>query len=228
MLSLARHRLVWLTAGAWPALQAQAGNDATAQAIVAHWAAQHLPLVVGRQPEGLAPGLVSLGLPAPLKWSRRRLGFQVPAAGLSHSGAFPALPPVARRFPWRREGQALAAALAALGARTQVFGSHGWQTLTGLPCLREGSDLDLLVAVDSLEQAGAVAELLARTALPCRLDGELVFGGDHAVAWREFARWRAGQVRQVLCKRLHGIALLDGDALRAVADAAWQGQPCAA
>src|SRR5256885_11862100 len=36
---------------------------------------------------------------------------------------------------------------------------------------------------------------------------ELVFPGGWAVAWREWAAWRAGGVRSVLVKGLHGGAL---------------------
>lgn len=228
MLALARHRLVWPAPPAWAALLAQSTGDATAHAVVRHWAAHHLPLVVGRQPDGLPAHEVAFGLPAPLRWGRRRLGLRLAESQLSHSGAFPTLAQVARRFPWRREGAALASRLAALGTRPQVFGSHGWQVLSGLPCLREGSDLDLLIAVESLDQAGAVVDALAAAALPCRIDGELVFGDDHAVAWREFARWREGAVQQVLCKRLRGVELLDGAALRAVAAPSPHDERCAA
>jgi phosphoribosyl-dephospho-CoA transferase len=43
-----------------------------------------------------------------------------------------------------------------------------------------------------------------------RLDGELMLPVGDAIAWREWASWRAGRTRRVLVKRLNGAALCDG------------------
>jgi phosphoribosyl-dephospho-CoA transferase len=95
--------------------------------------------------------------------------------------------------------------LLALDVEAVVYGSFGWQQLTGLDYLREGSDIDLLLQVASPEQAdAAVAALHASGIESPRLDGELVFPDGSAVAWREWAIWRAGLVEQVLVKRLDG------------------------
>jgi len=40
-----------------------------------------------------------------------------------------------------------------------------------------------------------------------RLDGELVFDGGHAVAWREWLSWRAGGTKTMLIKHLEGSSL---------------------
>jgi len=212
MLQLERHGLVWPTAAGWEALHAQALQDATTQAIVGHWHTERLPLVVSRQPPGQTCELVALGLPAPLQWARRRLAFALPAAQLAYSGRFPRLADVAGRQRWRPEALALAHALGeVLGHATgsvQVYGSYGWQCLTGLRYVRDGSDLDLRIAVPDVVAAAAVVELLARQTLPCRIDGELILPCGHAVAWREMAQLLEGRVAQVLSKRLDGIALV--------------------
>ena len=80
--------------------------------------------------------------------------------------------------------------------------------MTGLPYLHERSDLDLWLAVDEAEQADAAVAALQRcTPAGLRLDGELMFTDGSAVAWREWAAWRAGRCRMLLVKRLHGAAL---------------------
>lgn len=217
---LQRHRLVWLHAAGWQRLLAQP-RDPQAQACLAHWAAHDGPLVVARQGAGDG-GPLALGLSAPLAWGRRKLALSVAREGVARLGDFPLaaavgpLLPVAVRARW----QALADALAALGATARVHGSHGWQLLSGLPHLREGSDLDVHVTVPDAPTADAVAARLVALDWPGpRLDGELVFASGAAVAWREWRDWRAGRCAQVMVKRLAGVTLereVGGFAPRAV------------
>jgi len=209
MTALHRHQLALLTETGWRGVLAGAW-DAQARECLAHWAQHRLPLVVTRQrPQG--SDTVCLGLPAPGRWGRRRIALAVPWDALSRIDAFPRverLSPLldaAHRAPWR----ALCAALAASGVAARVYGSHGWQLLTGLDHVRAGSDIDLCIAVNDPAQADAVAELLQQ-AWPVgapRLDGELVFGEGSAVAWREWFTWRAGRAPSVLVKRLAGVGL---------------------
>ncbi|KQP49606.1 malonate decarboxylase holo-[acyl-carrier-protein] synthase [Pseudorhodoferax sp. Leaf274] len=226
-----RHQLVRLTDAGWQRVRAGAW-DAQAHSCLAHWAQHRLPLVVTRQrpqaddASGLqrpqaqdASGLqrpqeggaVSLGLPAPGRWERRRIALAVPRADIAQVDAFPPasalapLLPAPQRRPWR----ALCGGLSACGVVARVYGSHGWQLLTGLDHLRPGSDIDLHIAVDGPAQADAVAVLLQSWSDGLRLDGELVFAGDRAVAWREWLAWRAGRAARLLVKRLDGVALAD-------------------
>ena len=177
---LQRHQLVWLDARAWQRMLAVSNEtsewDPQALECLQHWADGDLPLVVTRQPHGwsghLAEEALVLGGAAPLCWGRRRL-FDISAM----------LPPQVIDG-WT----ALCIALQTLGAEIRVYGSHGWQQLTGLACVRDGSDIDLLVAIDSPRQADAAVALLKRVPFGApRLDVELVFGHGHgrAVARRE-------------------------------------------
>jgi phosphoribosyl-dephospho-CoA transferase len=212
---LRRHQLVWLTPSGWQSAEAWAADrEGSAQARLAaicHWAAHDLPLVVTRQAcdwAGAVPGqALALGLALPHVWGRSRLRLDVRAGDIRATGAFPAMVEVAALLApaVQARWEALGLALAELGVASVVYGSHGWQRLTGLDYLREGSDIDLLLQVASPEQAdAAVAALHASGIDSPRLDGELVFPDGSAVAWREWAIWRAGLVEQVLVKRLDG------------------------
>lgn len=208
MPDLRRHQLVYLSAPAWARLLDE-DRDAQALACLSHWAGQGLPLVVATQHDACG-ATVRLGLPAPLRWGRLRIAVAVARSGIERVGHFPAAEDVAGLLllPVRAHWGALARALRALGAVARVHGSHGWQCLTGLDHLREGSDLDLCVGVDDASTADAAAALLARFPAPHpRLDGELMFADGAAVNWREWAAWRAGRTGSMLVRRLRGAEL---------------------
>ena len=116
--------------------------------------------------------------------------------------------PYESRPAWR----ALTTALAACRAPARVYGSYGWQRLSGLRYLRAGSDLDLWIAVDDAAHADLVGSCLQDFAAQRpRLDGELVFDDGSAVHWREWMAWRTGQARNLLVKRVDGAALASRD-----------------
>jgi phosphoribosyl-dephospho-CoA transferase len=204
--TLRRHQLAYLSAAAWARLgREQADDDACA--CVAHWGALGLPVVVTRQPQaGTVPDeCVCVGLSAPITWRRRRLGLRVARHEILWFDEFPSAGRIATvlprpaREPWRR----LCAALSETGAAAHVYGSYGWQCLSGMRHVSSGSDVDLWVAVDSEAQADAVAAVLehAPDGLP-RLDGELLFVDGAAVSWREWLAWRRGRSRAVLVRTL--------------------------
>lgn len=205
MTPLHRHQIAWLSRDGWQRVLARAWDD-EARDCLRHWAHRGLPLVVTRQPDSLAPGEIALGLSAPARWQRRRLALQLPRADIAYFDEFAPLArvlgqlPATARLPARR----LAQALQAQGLTARPYGSHGWQALTGLEHVRAGSDLDLWLGVAGIAQADAAVAVLADGAGPVRLDGELVFPDGGAVAWREWAAWRAGRARLLLVKHLTG------------------------
>jgi len=214
---LHRHQLVHLTAHGWLQAQAQAqATDAEARTCIAHWAARRLPLVVTRQARCDGPARVdqlAVGLAAPIAWQRRRIALTVARSGVAWFDEFPGLESLLPQCRGRsREGlRRLCLALSALKARARVYGSHGWQLVSGLSCVHTRSDIDLWIAVADAIHADAVVAVLqsfGHERLP-RLDGELLFPDGRAVAWREWAAWRAGRCRTILTKTLTGTALME-------------------
>jgi len=207
---LHRHQIAWLTQAGWQRILSCAW-DATARACLAHWAEHRLPLVVTRQlaVEGEAEH-IALGLPAPGRWERRRIALRVARADVLYFDEFPRADKLTRRLQGatREKWQRLCAGLAACGVSARVYGSHGWQLISGLDHVRHGSDIDLWLAVSSIEQADAAAALLqSNVPRRIRLDGELVFEGGAAVAWREWLAWREGRTQALLVKTIAGASL---------------------
>ena len=202
-----RHRLIHVRQEAFARLIGEAATE-PARAGLQHWMEQQLPLVVTGQPSDLPLPLVCVGLPLPAPWGRLRLGLRVPRVEVLAYTAFPSLASVVQAgMP---AFQPLVDRLRTLGLYTQVYGSHGWQTLSGLSYVHERSDLDLLIRVGSDVEADLATEALgAQADGPVRLDGELMFPDGSAVAWREWAAWRAGQTTRFVVKTLRGAHLSD-------------------
>lgn len=207
MQDLRRNQLVWLHAQAWSQVQDHAW-DAEAQIILAHWQRNKLPLVVCRQRLDVAPNQLCLGLPAPLQWSRRRLALKVGREQVASVGNFPTLRQVAPAMPWGPAALELDGELTQLGVTPQVYGSHGWQWLTRMAYVHEASDLDVTLNVPDFQTACRVTALLAAADPGPRLDGEIVFPDDQAVAWRELLRLLADHTAQVLLKDRQSIRLV--------------------
>jgi phosphoribosyl-dephospho-CoA transferase len=209
MTPLRRHQIAWLSEAGWRSVQDR-DWDAPARDCLAHWAAKRLPLVVTRQAGRASEEWVALGLPAPGRWGRRRFALGVARRDVLYFDEFPlaeralALLPAPARPAWR----SLCSDLKAAGANARVYGSYGWQLLSELDHVREGSDIDLWLSVSDSDQADAVAACLQSfSSEPVRLDGELMFGDGVAVAWREWLAWRAGLVKALLIKNIDGSSL---------------------
>jgi phosphoribosyl-dephospho-CoA transferase len=88
-----------------------------------------------------------------------------------------------------------------------VYGSAAWEALTGEKYLTPQSDIDLLWRPTRVDQLGAGIALLAgwEVATGLRADGEILFGDDDAVAWREWMESASEPVPpRVLVKSLAG------------------------
>ena len=211
---VSRHDLVWLTLDGWQRLLACPADDCAGDAL-AHWAECRLPLVATRRGGDLAADVIALGLPTPRCWSGRRLALVAPSADIERIGRFPTLAEASHALP-ANAALRLEAVAAALGARaglTLVYGSHGWQALTQLDCLHEGSDLDLLLPAPTAAEAMLLCSRLAAYRGELRIDGELVLPNGCAVAWREWHGAAARGSFQVLVKQVDGAELLPLDAL---------------
>lgn len=207
---LRRNQLAYLTDTGWARLQHEEWTP-TERACVALWAQRRLPLVVTRQP---TPGgdVVALGLPAPARLRRKRLAMQVMREEILYFDAFPRMAAIARQFDagFAAAWASLARSLDGLGCAARVYGSRGWQALTGMPYVHETSDIDLVLPVGGVDAADEACALLhGFDASTPRVDGEIVFPDGSAVAWREWQAWRAGGTRELMVKRLRGVQLVD-------------------
>lgn len=209
---LRRHQLVIVSSAGWRDILAADWDDEVRDGLV-HWARHGLPLVVTRQrvPRSGPTAAVSLGLCLPERWRRRLVALQLPWAQVALFSEFPtlteALPALARVN--RQALRTTAAELGARGLQARVYGSVGWQCVTGMRYVHERSDLDLWVAVDGDREADDAAAVLDRCKPPTlRVDGELAFTDGTAAAWREWRHWRAGRCSNLLVKRLDGADLL--------------------
>jgi phosphoribosyl-dephospho-CoA transferase len=204
---LRRHDLVWLSAKGWDGLLRQA-SDHEAVECLEHWLDQRLPLVVGRQELGRTE--LSLGLPAPVRWEKRRLSLSAARDCVLYQDRFPRALDIRMLLPARlRESWVkLCGQLSGFATDPLVHGSYGWQRITRLEYVTRRSDLDLHLSVFDADIADRVAACLDefRWDGP-RIDGELLFPDGSAVAWREWLRWRRGETDEVLVKRLYGVAL---------------------
>lgn len=210
--TLERNQLVWLDDSGWQQIQAESlQSDAQVQDILAHWRSLQWPLVVTRRRCDCSTDQVCLGLPAPQRWDKRKLAMQVRRSAVSLIQPMPDLREINRNQAWQTAGNRLADRLEQAGVRSGVYGSYAWQHITGLSYLHVGSDLDLSLNVRHLAQAALVVALLTQACtqeLP-RLDGEIVFAGGKAVAWRELQQLLSGQVKHVLIKDIHRVALVN-------------------
>ena len=210
MTPLHRHQIAWLSEAGWHSVQ-QHDRDPIARDCLAHWAARRLPLVVTSQDRPAGDDTIALGLPAPVRWARRRLAVSVQRCDVLYFDEFPIADDLLRVLPAsaRPAWRTLCDSLKAVHIPARVYGSHGWQLLSGFDHVRAGSDIDVWLSVSDEAQADLAAACLqsaseaAPGALP-RLDGELMFDDGSAVAWREWLAWRARRVRSLLVKTLVG------------------------
>ena len=212
-----RHDLAHLVPGATGAIPGPA-LDPAQQALFMEWRMRDLPLVVTRQPSDDCPGdhaangrTVQLGLTLPQTGGRRRLVCRFPAGDLRVVRPPLSLADCQSRLRPDRAGALarLADRLAGQGITTGVYGSLSWETLSGWTYRHQDSDIDLICDLGRPEHLAEALSALADTAarLDCRLDGELRFPGDIAVAWRELHACAGRQATRVLVKAPDHVAL---------------------
>lgn len=207
----ARHDLVWLDAEAAAHALALPGGaaalpDATQR--LAAWAAAGRPLVLSRQPRELAPGRTLLGLPLPPSDGKHRIAFDVPTARIARRAPPPPLGAIASLLPaqWLTTLQALTSHADIAATAPRAFGSAAMQAITGIACIGEDSDLDLLLRPASRDAAlralDTLAAIDAQHGEP-RLDGEMLDRLGRATSWRELL----SSAPQVLFKHIDGVGM---------------------
>jgi phosphoribosyl-dephospho-CoA transferase len=199
-----RHDLLWLSARGWHAALATA--DAAHVPTIKRWRDAGWPVIVTRRHPGAAPDTLCLGIAAP---SRQRIALTSIKAHVTRHQWPPLLAQVIDHAPgdWR-------AGLAELeessyDMQLRVYGSLALQALTGQQYLRATSDIDLLFQPRSRAHLNDGVARLSQGAGPAPLDGEIVFPGGAAVAWKE---WHSGAAR-VLVKHGSGVNLMPPAAL---------------
>jgi len=235
----ARHELAWLGPEGWrQVLDAAAPEHAAA---IQAWQRADWPLVVRRADVGQAAGEVALGLalpPRPGDGRKLRIPCRVHADRVRRYAApLPLAQLVAQLgvqsgaqfvaqclnvLPhWHAALAALEAEAAARGITLRVYGSAALQLLTGQAYLRDTSDIDLLAQPRDRAQLDAALSLLCAYARVLPLDGEIVFPGGRAVAWKEWdAALQGAPGTRVLVKEMERVSLVTTDALLATLEEA--------
>jgi phosphoribosyl-dephospho-CoA transferase len=220
----ARHDFVWLDADAAAHARALPGCSAGLSdpgAHLAEWAAAGRPLVLSRQPRELAPGRTLLGLPLPPSAGKHRIAFDVPTSRIARRAPPPPLHAIAPLLPpeWQGTLSALTANADIAATAPRVYGSAAMHALTGVPCLGEQSDLDLLLAPTSrsaaLRALDALGAIAARGGRP-QLDGEMLDRHGRAASWRELL----GDSRQILFKHIAEVGMTSREDFLAGCEAA--------
>lgn len=175
---------------------------------LSEWTAAGRPLVLSRQPRELAPGRTLLGLPLPPSAGKHRIAFEVPTSRIARRAPPPPLRAISSLLPthWQATLQTLNSHADIAATAPRAFGSAAMQAITGIACLGEESDLDLLLTPPSRAAAeralAALRGIVARGTCP-PLDGEMLDRHGRAASWRELL---AG-TRQILFKHLDHVGM---------------------
>ena len=192
-----RHQLVFAHRAAWDSL-VQSRDDLAGDSLVRDWVRNGWPLIMRRRLPGEIDGL-SLGLPLPPSAGKRRIAVRLHHEDIVSTRPLPELTEVLRGAPvqWRPFLGEFADIARTYGVRAGVFGSLGWQWLTGLNYLGPRSDVDIAWSLPSRDRIDQLLEDLAEldSRSPVRLDGEFVREDGAGVNWREL---RAGAAEVAL------------------------------
>jgi len=210
---LRRHHLLW-TSPAWRGAAIEQVVDLEMHRHVAAHLAAGWPLVVCRQSSIDSEGCpaaysVAAGLPLPPELGKRRLTLIVPASVIVRMAPPLDLKTAIPRLPsdWRLPLRRLLHSANDASVEFRVYGSVAWHALTRRPWLTARSDVDFLWRANDSAQIAAGVELLRQWERESgrRADGEILFGDDDAVAWREWAPAEgSGPSQRVIVKSLSG------------------------
>jgi phosphoribosyl-dephospho-CoA transferase len=215
----ARHDLVWLSDWGWQCARDCAPADC--HEAIDRWRRADWPAIVRRADADLAPGWLSVGIalpPHPVDGARMRIGLRVPESGIHQVRSPLPLTQAIEAAPaaWRRALAALAARAAGDGLALRVYGAVALQAWTRQPYLTAASDIDLLFHPRTCAQLQRGLDLFDVHARRLPLDGEAVFPGGQAVAWKELTRaLRAANGCRVLVKEMQRVSLATVTALLA-------------
>lgn len=215
MITFNRHDLVWLKLDA--VRHAEYAGPAPLEPISAlsllhRWVLSGYPLIVARQDEVL-PNCLRVGLAEPPSWGKRRLSFIVNSQGIEKHQQGPNLASVLPSLPqpWQAGATALLGFLDHHFIAAHAYGSGAIQALTGLPCLTESSDLDVLFKPVSWLEAEKLCLFLdaLQTEYPeFKVDGEVLNPSGQAVQWRELHRSFSDSNSQLLVKTNRDVKLV--------------------
>lgn len=203
-----RHDLVWLTRHGWEEALAQVSGQQ--RDAVRQWREQDGPLVVRRRdPESMEQEVcLGVALPAAEHTTKVRVAVRVAGSGVHRTRLPLTIGEVVAHAPLAWRGALAAMQADALGVQCGVFGSLAMQALTGQAYLRATSDIDMLFVPHNLTQLRHSLEILLYYDGRLPLDGEIVFPGGAAVAWKEWAQSAHVPGNHVLAKRRSDVALM--------------------
>jgi phosphoribosyl-dephospho-CoA transferase len=198
--------------------------DAPLRAFVERHLHDGYPLVVRRQSDDccVSSGLhghdaltersIAAGLPLPPAHRKARLAFSVPCDAIVQTAPPLLLAEAVPRLPdlWRAPLAELARRGERSGIALRVYGSVSWQALTGSAYLTATSDVDVLWQPQSETQLAAGVALLEdwETCSGLMADGEIQFGNDAAVAWREWRNMLTARARsRIIVKSFRGVRI---------------------
>jgi phosphoribosyl-dephospho-CoA transferase len=157
--------------------------------LVHDWIAADRPFITRMRCQEDAVGHIPLGLPLPLANAKRRIALTIEPSLMKSIRPPPLLQDAVGALPleFRTRVVKLSAELSSEADSVCVFGSLAWQFLTTKLYLHPKSDIDVIVAVSTIDQLYPVLQLLRDSDLTPgpRIDGEISTPRGDAVSWRE-------------------------------------------
>lgn len=207
-----RHDLVWLSDQAWLAiLSMQSGPVVDA---LEAWSKAGWPTVVRRRDKDAAEHVLCIGIALPPKAGHKiRIAAHTAIDHITHHQSAVKLDMLIPYAPhlWQTGLRRFALDAQQLGCVFYVYGSLALQCITRQTYLSATSDIDLLFRPQTRSQLDAGLVILKRHAQSLPLDGEIVFPGELAVAWKEWrqcmSRGASDITQRVLVKDKHEVRL---------------------